>query len=201
MAGGGRSVPGGAPAVEKLLEVSRWGVGGGVPLCGARAFPGTRRPPGAAGGRYRVAGPVGSPLCVPPTRCVPPCSPSRPNPLCVPIPSSLWVPLCPPTLTHSVPPASIPTRVVPLYPSVPTLCVPPVPTRSVPRSRSASRGQCPGLRGRAEPARAVLRRAGSAGGGRRIPGGQPGVSGTRADTLPLVLRRMGSASCSRAALP
>lgn len=146
---------------------------------------GLLRLPGG-GGQVQVVGPGGSPVCVPPTRYVRPCSRFPPQAAVGPYPSPAVPPYTPPP---SCPPRSRPALCPPpppppaLFPVSPPgldpLCLfhrVPVPTRSLsPGSRSASRGHCPGMERCAEPARVVVRRAGSAGGARENPReGSPG---------------------------
>lgn len=113
MAGGGRSVPGGAPAVEKLLEVSRWGVGRGSRCAGPERSPALAAPRGlpavGTGWRGRSAAlcvslrPAVCPRAPLPalTRCVSP-SPQASGSRCAPRPLPT---LCPPPRS---PPALFP---------------------------------------------------------------------------------------------
>lgn len=212
-------MPGGAPAVEE--GAGSFAVGcGGLPLCGASAFPGTRRlrtgPRGLPGGRYRVAGPGGSPLCAPPIRCVPACSPFPPRPAVCPLPHPLSAPIPP---GHPAPPGPDPLC-APL-PGPGPLCSPvyhppPLASRSRPSlfpsvpvpSRSVSLLRRSAFRGSARRWRAVRSPLGSWCGGlgapvaaARIPVGAVRVKwdtgGTLSDSR---CARMDSANCSRAAL-
>lgn len=186
-------MPGGAPAVEE--GAGSFAVGcGGLPLCGASAFPGTRRlrtdPRGLPGGQVQGGGAGRQPTVCPPIRCVPACSPFPPRPAVCPLPHPLCAPIPP---GHPAPPRSRPALCPPprsrpaLFPCVPppTPCFP-VPTLSVPQRPGPEPfsvpappervpRECPEMEGCAESARAVVRRAGSAGGGRANPrGGSPG---------------------------
>lgn len=196
-------MPGGAPAVEEGAGSFAVGRGGVPAVWGQRVSRHSPPPYGplraAGGGRYRVAGPGGNPLCAPRSAACPRAPPSRPDPLCAPVPPRHPAPRSRPALFPCVPPPT------PLLPGPDPLC------SSVSRSRPVlcRRPPCPGAGARPAGAargwRAVLGSwcggLGAAVAAAGVPVGAVRVKwdtgGTHSHSR---CGRMGSASCSRAAL-
>lgn len=194
-------MPGGAPAVEEGAGSFAVGRGGGSRCVGPARFPAlaasVRAPEGCRGGRYRVAGPGGNPLCAPRSAACPRAPPSRPDPLCAPVPPRHPAP--------QVPTRSVPLCTTPLLPGPDPLC------SSVSRSRPVLCRRPPRPGAGARPAgaargwRAVLGSwcggLGAAVAAAGVPVGAVRVKwdtgGTHSHSR---CGRMGSASCSRAAL-
>lgn len=187
-------MPGGAPAVEEGAGSFVVGRGGGSRCVGPARFPAlaasVRAPEGCRGGRYRVAGPGGNPLCAPRSAACSRAPPSRPDPLCAPyltrcVPLSPLAilppgpdPLCAPVY-HPPPPCfPVQTLSVPQCPGPDSFfaAVPPAPEpERVPRALPGDGGLCSGR--------------GAAGWERRwrpreSPWGQSGLSGTRGEHTP-----------------
>lgn len=187
-------MPGGAPAAEEGAGSFAVGRGGVPAVWGQRVSRHSPPPYGplraAGGGRYRVAGPRGNPLCAPRSAACPRAPPSRPDPLCAPYPtrcvplSPLAIlppgpdPLCSPVY-HPPPPCfPVPTLSVPQCPGPDpfSAAVPPAPgPERVPRALPGDGGLCSGR--------------GAAGWERRwrppeSPWGQSGLSGTRGEHTP-----------------